>query len=252
MHDARTYLEGDEFDGVMNYLWLFPTAALFAPWEKSMPIHVFREQLAELTKAYGEQAVVHCQNLLESHDTGRFVSMMENTDAIRSKADDYFDSARLKNNRKFKTTQPDDPAYSALMQALVFMMTYPGSPMIYQGIEQGVWGANDPDNRQPMWWPDIQFDDLASREPRTDVFKLCKELIGLRKSEQALSRGSFKWLNNIEESLLGYERSFNDEVVTVLLNISDQPVDAPVDGRLLHGEKTERIGLRKWKILKRA
>ena len=37
-------------------------------------------------------------------------------------------------------------------------MLYLGSPMIYYGDEAGMWGANDPDCRKPMVWPDKKYD----------------------------------------------------------------------------------------------
>jgi len=38
-------------------------------------------------------------------------------------------------------------------------MTYVGAPMIYYGDEAGMWGATDPDDRKPMLWPDMKYQD---------------------------------------------------------------------------------------------
>lgn len=31
--------------------------------------------------------------------------------------------------------------------------------MIYYGAEAGMWGADDPDNRKPMLWADLKYDN---------------------------------------------------------------------------------------------
>ena len=42
---------------------------------------------------------------------------------------------------------------------VIFQMTYVGAPMVYYGDEVGMWGANDPDDRKPMIWDDIRYED---------------------------------------------------------------------------------------------
>ena len=47
-------------------------------------------------------------------------------------------------------------------------MTYIGAPMIYYGDEVGMWGANDPCNRKPMFWKELNYEkDLTKNELAT-------------------------------------------------------------------------------------
>ena len=42
-------------------------------------------------------------------------------------------------------------------------MTFVGSPIIYYGTEAGMWGDDDPDNRKPMLWEDIIFENETQK-----------------------------------------------------------------------------------------
>ena len=42
---------------------------------------------------------------------------------------------------------------------LVQQFTYVGAPHIWNGDEVGMWGADDPDERKPMVWSDLRYED---------------------------------------------------------------------------------------------
>jgi Glycosidases len=119
-------------------------------------------------------------------------------------------------------------------------MTYIGSPMIYYGAEAGMWGADDPDNRKPMVWPDLVYDNETSPhdsgisytvEFDYDLFNYHKKLISIRKQSKAIRFGSFKplYLSHPNRRLLCYERQFEEDKVIVILNASEKPACVALD-----------------------
>jgi glycosidase len=72
--------------------------------------------------------------------------------------------------------------------AVIFQMTYPGSPVIYYGDEVGMTGFSDPDCRRSYPWPDLGF------SPDVDMLAHYKKLISMRKSYSVLRTGSLSTL----------------------------------------------------------
>lgn len=265
---AAAYLKGDEFDAVMNYMWLYPTVSFFSDGQPAMTAKAFRAALDALREAYPPGVTEVVQNLLDSHDVGRVVSVLNNPSMLPVKDfDHYFNASRVKHGGDFVTTKPPPRAYAHLRQAAVFQMTYPGAPMIYYGTEAGMWGANDPDDRQPMLWPDIDYDDethgphgpvdRSPRAPDTELFAFYRQAIALRRAHPCLRRGTLDWLDIPGERMIAYERRLGDEVIRVYLNAGDQraAVAVPEGARdLWHGRDTqaeEHVEPRGWLVVER-
>lgn len=70
--------------------------------------------------------------------------------------------------------------------ALIFQMTYVGTPTIYYGDEYGMLGADDPDNRRTFDWSKATLNNHA--------VALTAHLISIRKQYSALRTGSFMTL----------------------------------------------------------
>lgn len=231
---ATDYLRGDEFDSVMNYMWLFPTVRFFAPSTKPSSSADFRKDLEVLRCAYPEDVGYVLQNLLDSHDVGRIATILENRLAPEANWDSYFSLSCAQGNSSLNTRRPSKETYRILRQMVIFQMTIPGAPMIYYGTEVGLWGANDPDNRQPMLWDDIKRRP-ESRTPRgrcssrpavpdKRLFKFYQRAIGFRTAHAVLRRGKLRWLETSSERLLAYARVDGRSEIIVLLNASDEPV----------------------------
>jgi cyclomaltodextrinase / maltogenic alpha-amylase / neopullulanase len=237
---AKEYLRGDEFDAVMNYMWMYPVASYFAPAKHPMSTTQFKRRLDRVRRAYPPAATAVLQNLLDSHDVGRFVSMMENAELKAVEWEAYFHRARVKDNPSFITTRPGPAAWAALQQATIFQMCYPGAPMIYYGNEVGLWGANDPDNRQPMLWDDVAYEDethtfagtvpAQPRQPDRALFAFFRRAIAMRQRHAALRRGSFHWLRSGRQRVIGFERVYDGETVRVWLSTRDEPVHVRQEG----------------------
>lgn len=111
-------------------------------------------------------------------------------------------------------SQWPDTAQRRLVQALQF--TLPGAPNLYYGVEVGMQGGADPENRGPMRW-----DLVDDAHPET---AWVRKLVALHKAHRALRVGDFRLVESAR--LLAFERHTDRALDTVLViaNPSDQPV----------------------------
>jgi glycosidase len=264
---ADDYVRGDEFDAVMNYMWLYPTVGFFSPGPSAISASTCKRRLNELLKAYPRDANAVMQNLLDSHDVGRIATMLENPLLPISTFDEYFNSTRVRHNTDLVTTRPGPAAWKALRQAIVFQMTYLGAPMIYYGTEAGMWGANDPCDRQPMLWDDTRYEVETTtfqnacrpiaRKADISLLAFFRHAIALRNKQVLLRRGGLRWIATGNERLLGFARHNSHSEIIVLLNGSDHPAtynlktaarDLWNGGRLVRRGPV-KIDPRGWRIL---
>jgi len=68
------YLQGDEFDAVMNYAWGFAYAGFFAQTQNPLSASHFVQTLHHLRELHPAGVAYGMQNLLDSHDTARIAS----------------------------------------------------------------------------------------------------------------------------------------------------------------------------------
>ncbi|MEX2115944.1 MAG: glycoside hydrolase family 13 protein [Bacteroidota bacterium] len=242
--DASTWLQGDEFDAVMNYRFSRAVVRFFvdtAPSRYSAP--EFDEELADVRKGYPDDVNYILQNLIDSHDTDRWSSMILNPNR------EYDRNNGLRQNPDYDIRKPGESEFQILRLMALFQMTYVGAPMIYYGTESGMWGPDDPDDRKPMVWDDIAYDDershpIAGKTRPVDkvafdhnLFAYLKQLISLRNKHVALRRGSFRTLIATREGIYAFERAHGSNHVTVILNNSDKP------GRAALGSKSRYTDL---------
>jgi alpha-amylase len=105
-----------------------------------------------------------------------------------------------------------DDARARLRQALVYLFTVPGTPVLYYGTEIALAGGGDPDNRRMMPWG-------AADETTRD---LVRQLAALRQQTPSLRRGSFDKLLSERDTLV-YARRGTDTVVVAINGVSDAP-----------------------------
>ena len=105
------------------------------------------------------------------------------------------------------------------LAASALTLTLDGVPLLYNGMEVGDTtesGAPALFEKLPIFWP------IAERRPEFPRFY--KQLIALRRSSNALRRGSLEWLANSDEArVVSYIRRANDEEVLVVINLSNRP-----------------------------
>lgn len=105
---------------------------------------------------------------------------------------------------------PDPPSaqtLARLRQALVYLFTMPGTPVLYYGTEIALPGGADPDDRRSMPWS----------EERNDMRDDVRRLATLRKEMDALRAGSFMELVARQQEL-AYARVLGGEAMVVVFN----------------------------------
>jgi len=235
------WVQGDQFDAVMNYMWLFPVVIFFSSRGEVMSAQEFKGHMNSLLEAYPAEANAVMQNLLDSHDVGRVVSMIENgPNHELLNFEHYFHASRVKSSARFKTARPTAASLDTLKLMTIFQMTWLGAPMLYYGNEVGMWGGNDPDNRQPMLWEDLCYEAESSgvkkpyrkpvsRAPNLELHSFFKKAIGMRRSCDVLHHGDVEWVDAGSDAILCFRRSRKGRSVTVYLNTDDADHEVEVD-----------------------
>lgn len=216
--DAGSMLQGDQFDGSMNYQYFtFPAIDYFAKKSSSTDDFVRR-----LENNYSSEAKFGAFNILGSHDTERFV------------------------------TQAGGDWYRQ-RPAAIFQMTYVGTPVVYYGDELAMEGGKDPDSRRGMEWEHVPLNrdkpvdahtpntladatngaELSRKGRAEQMFNLYQRLISTRQAEPALRRGEFQVLaTHNDDSTLAYRRfvegNDRDAIVAINNNVVAKDIVVPV------------------------
>ncbi len=247
---VKPYMQGDEFDGEMNYNFAFAASEFFFnPEGMNITASQFDEKLKQLRELYPTGVAYVNQNLFGSHDANRIASHIVNR-GIGNFRDwgKYFALSQAANNPTYKIRKPTQTEIHLQKLFIMLQMTYVGAPMIYYGDEVGMWGGNDPDNRKPMLWPDIVYEDeqyLPDGSIRdsdsvdtviinTNLKKYYQQLISIRNNYPALQLGDYKTiLINDTKNLYGFQRSYivnaEKQVLWVLFNNSAKEQRVSID-----------------------
>ena len=242
---VKPYMQGDEFDGEMNYNFAFASAEFFFnPDSTSITASEYDTKLKDLRELYPQGVAYVSQNLFGSHDSNRIGSHIVNrNNGIGNFRNwgDYFNASNALNNANYSTRKPQEDDIALQKLFVIMQMTYVGAPMVYYGDEVGMWGGNDPDCRKPMIWNDIEYEDEiynadgSTHEPdqvaiNTSLFEHYKTLIHIRKNNKALQLGTYNALfTDDDNGILIFERIYKDEKLIVIINNSEtqQIIDIP-------------------------
>ena len=207
--EASRWLQGDQFDAVMNYQFTKACLGFFGgesinrrlengfmgfPSTPELTATQFAQRVAELLTIYPKPAVLAQMNLLSSHDMPRFLSLVSN----------------------------DTKLYR---MAVLFQMTYPGSPCLYYGEEIGL--KNGPDRRPEDARYAFPWDE---RDWDIELLSFVKKCIEIRKAHPALRRGEFIPLF-AKDQMVVYARRLFEEFIVVAINIGSESflLDIKVD-----------------------
>lgn len=181
--DARSWLDGTQFDGVMNYLFTKAVLSFLghAHLDRTVLHDHFRdlkltdakgyaENIEHIVKLYPKEILQTQLNLINSHDTARFISTMKGST----------EAAKL---------------------GAVLLLTFPGAPCIYYGDEVGLKGHADPDCRRTF---------PEEKHWNQDLLKTYKELIKLRLTSSSLYKGDYQTLAT-EDHTYTFARIHNEE-----------------------------------------
>lgn len=176
---SRSWLDGEQFHGVMNYSLVGNIIDYFV--EKQIPTRKMANVLNEQLMQYRNQTQETMFNMLDSHDVPRILTMA-NGDIDLVKA------------------------------TLTFMFMMHGTPCIYYGTEVGMMGGADPQNRRCMVWEE-ERQDRAMYEFTKELIAFRKEF------QPLLSYGFLKWdIVLDEEKVVGVKRHIGDEALIAYFN----------------------------------
>lgn len=236
--DPAPWLKGDVFDAVMNYRWYMPTRSFFMEARPGLKASGYAASLDSLTRGIGTAQLKGMMNLTASHDTPRFSTSIYNPGRYK-----YHNNPR--EDSSYRIDQPDERTRRTEELILVQQFTYVGAPHIWNGDEVGMWGADDPDDRKPMVWSDLRYEDEATHPfgrarprnpvtPDTTLLRVYQRLIALRKAHlRLLVDGSVRWrVTDDTRGLLVYERVLGKERALVAFNVSEAAgeTSVPVSG----------------------
>jgi len=233
MMDPTDWLQGDIFDAIMNYRWYMPTrqwlgGAVPGLVNPSEYIH----HLDSVSTGVREEVLRANMNLTASHDSPRFSTSIYNPVPYKYRVNP-------RENPDYKIHRPDERTWRDVRLILAQQLTWPGAPHVWMGDEFGMWGADDPDNRKPVIWPDLEFEDETTHpfdrdRPRDEVaadmelWNYYRYLIHLRRDNPVFSRGELNiLLADDDRNVLIYERTMQD---------TDSIADADPDGAGRSGE----------------
>jgi glycosidase len=119
MHEASSFLKGDQLDGIMNYPFKGAVVDFFG--NRTIDAKAFDNILSINRNVYMDSITRQMWNLVGSHDTQRFLT----------ECDDKVERMKL---------------------AIAFQFSYIGVPYIYYGDEVGLNGGEEPESRKCMIW----------------------------------------------------------------------------------------------------
>jgi neopullulanase len=205
-HEAQRWLQGDQFDAVMNYILtaaalsycagphlnidvVYQAGGLKDRIHRYIDANGFANEVERIMNLYRPEITRSQLNLLDSHDMPRFLSCANGD----------------KNSLKL---------------AWLFIMTITGAPCIYYGDEVGVDGGHDPECRKSFPWDESKWDK--------DLLGYIKAVIALRKNNPAFRRGEYRRLYTVD-GVYCYARTLDGSTFIAGLNASESPHQVEVE-----------------------
>ena len=213
--DPSEWLQGDEWDSVMNYdAFMEPVTYFLTGMEKHSDYP--QEDLYQNGEAFFNMMLEHmtrlptpslqcAMNELSNHDHSRFMTRTNGRSGRLQSAGSEAASEGIK--------------IPVFQEAVVIQMTWPGAPTIYYGDEAGQVGWTDPDNRRTYPW---------GRENH-QLIALHQALTRLRRQCPVLKTGSIKPLCD-GYGYIAYARFDASSVAVIVCNNleEDQEIFVPV------------------------
>lgn len=227
-HNGNAQIYGDQADSVMNYPLSDAICRLIRCRNEKHFMYIFEE-----ISKYPLQVQDVLWNFLDTHDVPRAINMLAGEGMLEDpfkggsiwdieepwrKRDgagnvvgfDTFGFRKWEN----ETDTPKDMtlAKKRLMLASFMQYTLKGIPVVYYGTEAGLTGGKDPFCRKPYPW----------KQEDKQLLEHYKKLGRFRKEKQKiLSMGDCR-VTNVTDSVLVYERAFENEKLVCVVNFSNE------------------------------
>ena len=223
----QQFLQGDQFDAVMNYRWYRRARGFLTQVPPQATPTQFAAKWAEMNLGLSLRQQQAMMNMSASHDAPRLSTSLFNPNL-------YKYQAKPNDDPGYRIYRPGLATWRLQRLLLIHQFTFVGAPQIWNGDELGMWGADDPDCRKPLIWPDLDFtverahvlpDALRPADPvYADLDKLAfyQQLARLRRNHPVLSTGQLTFLlADDEKGVLAYRRHQRGAEVIVVLNRSE-------------------------------
>lgn len=197
----REYFCGDQLDSVMNYVF---RDAILEYTKGNMCPSTFANKVMDVTENYPKMSMDSSLTLLSSHDTWRPINYLATRDVSNL--------SLAKRKAEFLTTKEYLDAKRKLKMAVFMQFTLPGVPMIYYGDEIGMEGYDDPINRRPFTWNNID----------EDLLSFYKKLAKMRKKYIHHFKGNFRVVST--DGILVYERNSARRKALIYVNNTNNEV----------------------------
>jgi len=238
--NAGEWIADKRVDATMNYLLAKAVKRFFIDQDSSITAGEFYNELTHILDSYSETTNHVLWNLMDSHDTDRLPSMVANPD------NEYDQNNSPRWNPDYIVRKPTLQERQIQKQIAAFQLTFQGAPMIYYGDEAGMWGADDPDDRKPMTWPEMEFAPETHHplpghsRPKDSIrfdpglFEYYRQLIAIRLENPALKTGDIQLLrDNYGENIFTFARSGSEQQAVVIFNRATNPVHINVSSDYL-------------------
>ncbi|MPM99799.1 Neopullulanase 2 [bioreactor metagenome] len=206
--DASKWLEGDEWDTVMNYdAFMEPVSWFFTGMEKHSDRYdegllsngkAFEDAIKQNSIKMGFNAANISMNELSNHDHSRFLTRTNRKVGRLASAGANAASEGIN--------------FGVMREAVIFQFVWAGIPTIYYGDEAGVAGWTDPDNRRTYPW----------EHENKELLDFHKEIIKIRKNYQVLSGGSCRFIHSEYGAAAIARFDDNNCVIAVFNNLSEK------------------------------
>ena len=238
LFDPKVFLEGDQYDAIMNYRWFRVARGFFGQAEPILKPSGFVKEINRINRGINIENLQAMMNVASTHDTPRLSTSLYN-----KTMDKY--QAKPSDDPDYKINKPDQHTRKEQILLLIHQFTYIGAPQIWNGEEVGMWGADDPDNRKPMIWDDIRYSDETaaydkakgrpadSVRPDTSLRLFYEKLCRLRKENSVLVYGDMVFsMADDKKMVLAYDRMKDNDEILAIFNRSDSTRSISVPVRL--------------------
>ncbi|MEI7981116.1 MAG: glycoside hydrolase family 13 protein [Bacteroidota bacterium] len=217
------YVNEKVFDAIMFYQVYRPAKYFFSESDFPLDAKQFKDSLLYQWNRLPEPCRYGMMNVSATHDSPRLLTCFNN----RGK---YKYNSKPSDDPAYRTGKPDEETYKRVRLYLMHQFTSIGAPHIWNGDEMGMWGADDPDCRKPLWWQEYQFqtETRTNFQPgaktydpvgfNIEQFDFYKKLIRIRNENPVLSLGAIKFIK-ADGKTLAYTRSDELNRIYVLFNL---------------------------------
>ena len=177
---------GTKEDTIVNSMLGYPLYfELIRVFAQGLPPAALEYRLAAMMDVYPDPFAI--PNFIDNHDTPRFLA---------------------------------SGSVAAMKQALAFVFTIPGLPIVYQGTEQGF------DKTRYAMFKGGRGNPTGSFDQSSVLYRWISELSAIRKQERALTHGEVSVIAAAEDNagLLVTKRTYEDETLYVIFNTANHAI----------------------------